>query len=411
MLADRLIDTVAYYYAFQSCGHVVMLLNPDLPNDMLESYINLYRPTHIWRPRATVSHEGKNGIIAETSRHQLSTLPNGVAPSNNELALLLTTSGSTGNPKVVRLSKMNIASNAEAFVEAISLDRNDRGAVNLPLFYTYGLAICHMHFFTGATLLLSEKKVYDPQFYSFLVREGVTNLHGVPYVYESLDRAHFFEKIPSSVRLMTMGGGKAQPSLHDKLNRLTLDQGIGFYAMYGQTEGTCILTKVPSDQKQNEPGCIGVPALGVKAYLDQESNELCFEGPGVCLGYATSWFDLSRGDDNLGVLRTGDIATIDERGRIYLTGRIRRFLKLKGVRINLDDIEAYLEMSMDVQVACTGSDERLICYAVLPAALESILAKVSERFNLSKRLIEVRGIGQLPRTPQGKIDYSLLSEN
>lgn len=129
------------------------------------------------------------------------------------------------------------------------------------------------------------------------------------------------------------------------------------------------------------------------------------------MGYATSWFDLSRGDDNLGVLRTGDIATIDERGRIYLTGRIRRFLKLKGVRINLDDIEAYLEMSMDVQVACTGSDERLICYAVLPAALESILAKVSERFNLSKRLIEVRGIGQLPRTPQGKIDYSLLSEN
>lgn len=406
MFADRQIDTISHYYAFQSCNHVVMLLNPDSPDDVANKYIELYRPSYIWGKR---SSKALNGVeVLSTPSHRLVQTSYQKAYLSDDLALLLTTSGSTGNPKTVRLSKSNLACNAEAFVDAISLREGDRGVISLPIFYTYGLAICHMHFFVGATLLSSEKKVYEVEFQEFISRERVSDLHGVPYIYECLDRSGFFDCPPASLRIMTMGGSKADPTLHAKLNRLTREKGIGFFAMYGQTEGTTILTKVPTGQDQNEQGCIGVPALGMSAFLDNETSELCFKGSSVCLGYAESWSDLGLGDTNRGLLRTGDTARIDDQGRIYLTGRLRRFIKIKGVRINLDDIEIYLEEHLGLHNICVGNDDSLSCCIVNCNHLNQVADQISNRFKISKRMIAVHSISGIPHNTQGKVDYSQL---
>ena len=408
ILADRKLDTIALYYAMQSCNHVVILLNPEQHLDMLITYIEHYRPAYIWRLRTAIPLKDEAMVVFETKTHVLIRTNFQFYDLHEQLALLLTTSGSTGNPKMVRLSRTNLASNARAFVDAISLSSYDRGVVDLPVFYTYGLAICHMHFYVGGTLLLSEKKVYEADFQNFIHKEGATNLHGVPYIYECLERDGYFERMPDSIRLMTMGGGRTNPNLHNRLNLITRERGIGFFAMYGQTEGTCILTKVPDNQDFNEPGCIGVPALGTKTFLDQSTDELCFEGPGVCLGYATCWEDLSLGDENHGILRSGDVARIDDMGKIYLTGRLKRFLKFKGIRVNLDDIEAYLEMTLGIQGACVGNDDMLICYLVETNPSEAIRDSISERFRISNRVIELRSLSQLPRNAQGKTDYGAL---
>lgn len=407
MFADRQADTISYYYAFHSCGHVVMPLNPDLPDDMVNLYIERYRPSYIW---GTCTSEVTQGTeVLATLSHRLVKTSYPKTPLSEDLALLLTTSGSTGNPKTVRLSKSNLTCNAEAFVDAISLRNTDRGIVSLPIFYTYGLAICHMHFFVGATLLLSEKKVYEAEFQDFIARELVTDLHGVPYIYECLDNSCFFDHLPTTLRILTMGGGKSNSILHAKLSRLAREKCIGFFAMYGQTEGTTILTKVPDDQDQNEQGCIGVPALGMSAFIDEETSELCFRGSSVCLGYAESWNDLCLGDKNKGLLKTGDTARIDDQGRIYLTGRLRRFIKIKGVRINLDDIETYIEDYLGLNNVCVGNDDSLNCYIVNPSQLNIIAEQISYRFKISRSRIIVHSIPCIPHNAQGKIDYSKLS--
>ena len=296
-----------------------------------------------------------------------------------------------------------------ASVDALNLQKSDKGILTLPMSYTYGMTICHMAFFTGATLLVTEKAIISHEYEEFLIREQVTLLHGVPYVYEIFDRIGFMDRLPDSLRAMTMGGGRAKEELHLKMNQIVKEKDISLYALYGQTEGTCILTKLLDAKKNNEPGCIGVACLGMKAYLG-EGDELVFEGNSVSLGYADGWKDLCRGDDNNGVLFTGDIARIDEEGQIYLCGRKKRFLKLLGKRISLDDIEKNLEDELNLECACAGNDAGIKIYIKKGSCVETKELKkhIAHRYTISVSLICINCIDEIPRNSQGKIDYGKL---
>lgn len=410
ILADRKIDTVRLYYATMANRHIVLQLNPESDSDFIQKYISLYRPQYIW-----IKDDGDRYIkntwqcLYRNKEHLLYKTDYPVYDMNPELALLLTTSGSTGNPKTVRLSYTNIYDNADAFVDALELKSSDRGLLTLPIYYTYGLAVCHMHFIIGATLLITEKKPFDSSLIEFLQKEQLTDMHGVPYAYSVLEQSGMLYRLPSSLRLLTMGGGRAEKSLHDTMNTYFEQNNVRVNALYGQTEGTTILTKIYSKDKWNVPGCIGVPCKGMEAFIDSENDELCFRGSSVCMGYALSWKDLCKPDENHGLLRTGDTARMDSDGRIFLTGRLKRIVKLHGIRINLDDIECAVEEKYGISCACCGEENQLKVFLMnlkLPIGVNEWIAK---RFKFSRATIYCYAIDDFPRTSNQKVDYQALN--
>ena len=128
------------------------------------------------------------------------------------------------------------------------------------------------------------------------------------------------------------------------------------------------------------------------------------------MGYAESREDLAKGDELHSVLRTGDLARQDGDGFFYITGRLKRFLKLFGKRFNLDDAEKILSRQMSAAVACYGRDDLLMTAVEGGEDSASLSRIVCETFDLPRTAVRVVSMTELPRTLNGKLDYQRLAD-
>jgi acyl-CoA synthetase (AMP-forming)/AMP-acid ligase II len=179
--------------------------------------------------------------------------------------------------------------------------------------------------------------------------------------------------------------------------------------MYGQTEATARISYVPFERLGGKIGSVGIAVPHGSLTVDQHTGELVYRGPNVMLGYAECRQDLARGDDLHGVLRTGDLARQDADGYCYITGRLKRFLKLFGKRFNLDDVERILSRRLDSTVACYGRDDLLMAAVEGCENPEAISGIVCETFDLPRTAVQVIAVKELPRTANGKLDYQRLA--
>lgn len=411
-LADRSIQSLTLYYCALSENCVLLPIDSGAKASVVERFLHSYRPRFIWGKTEKIKSFqgiGKAAFIKE-DYSLCETIYPGVK-LHNDIALLLTTSGSTGSPKTVRISYNNLLENTKAILEALSLEDGAVGPTTLPIQYTYGTAICNMHFAVGGTLLATERTVLDPSFHAFVRENDLTNIQGVPYIHEMLDRIGFYDNLPASLSLVTMGGGQAPQCLQKKMNQILQKHGVRFAALYGQTEGTTMLTKIPDWLEMNEPGCIGVACKGMKAEIDPDTNELVFSGSSVCMGYAEDAEDLQKSDENHGLLRTGDLARMDERGCIYLIGRIKRIIKLAGIRVNLDDVETIAaELFGGAECACCGRDNDMVVYQSRSNETTREKRLLSNRLRISQALFRIEYINEIPRKENGKVDYPRLEK-
>ena len=338
-------------------------------------------------------------------------------PPHPDLALLLSTSGSTGSPKLVRQSRGNVLSNALAIASYLNIGPGDRPVTTLPLHYTYGFSVLSSHLQVGATLLVTDRSVMEKPFWTFIKEAGATSLAGVPYTYQMLKRLGFLRTNPSALRTLTQAGGKLSDALVREFSEFAARSGIDFYVMYGQTEATARMSYVPAARALEKAGSIGVAIPGGELFLVDPTGgeitatnvqgELCYRGPNVTMGYAEQRADLSKGDERQGSLRTGDLALRDADGYYYITGRLSRMAKLFGKRVSLDDLEQIC-LGLVPEVACTGAEDRVTVWITdgqHQAALPGLLA---ERTAIHPSAYQVRVIGSLPRTPAGKNDYQWL---
>jgi acyl-coenzyme A synthetase/AMP-(fatty) acid ligase len=340
-----------------------------------------------------------------------------LCPPHPDLALLLSTSGSTGSPKLVRQSRQNVLSNAQAIASYLKIGPGDRPVTTLPLHYTYGFSVLSSHLQVGATLLVTERSVMEKPFWTFLKEGGATSLAGVPYTYQMLKRLGFLRMDPGALRTLTQAGGKLSDALVREFAEFAALSGIDFYVMYGQTEATARMSYVPAARALEKAGSIGVAIPGGELFLIDPTGgeitaidvkgELGYRGPNVTMGYAEQRTDLSKGDELQGILRTGDLALRDSDGYYYITGRLSRFAKLFGKRVSLDDLEQIC-MGLVTEVACTEAEAHVMVWITdgqHQAALPSLLAQRTAIHPLS---FQVRVIDSLPRTQTGKTDYQRL---
>jgi acyl carrier protein len=328
----------------------------------------------------------------------------GATDLHPDLALLLSTSGTTGSPRLVRLSTHNLIANTEAIAAYLRLGAEDRGITSLPLHYCYGLSVLHTHLHRGAAVVLSTASVVDPCFRDAMGRHGVTNLAGVPHTFELLERAGFERWSLPHLRFVTQAGGRLAPHRVRRLAEQGRQGGWQLFVMYGQTEATARMAYLPPEMAAERPEAIGIPIPGGALSVDP-SGELVYRGPNVMMGYAEGPEDLALGRC-VEELRTGDLAVRRPDGLWQITGRASRFLKVFGLRIDLDRAEQILEQAgMDGR--CTGTDEIGLVVATTadPVPARDLLAG-----QLGLPLSKVQGLHleELPTLANAKVDYSAI---
>ena len=328
-----------------------------------------------------------------------------------QLALLLSTSGSTGSPKLVRLSHANVLSNAAAIAAYLGLASADRGITTLPLHYCYGLSVLHSHLLVGGSIVTLAASVVDPCFTAAIGRHEVTNIAGVPHTYELLEHAGPELVHVPSLRFMTQAGGRLRPERVQEWLARTRQWGVELYVMYGQTEATARMAYLPPEVASRHPQAIGRPIPGGElelrpvAGMPDGVGELVYRGPNVMLGYATSQADLARGAD-VDELATGDLARFHaDDGVFEIVGRRSRFVKPFGLRVDLDAVEADLGFA-GIDGVVAGDDERVVVCAA-SARSDDVRQRVADLTGLPLGSIHV-DTGAIPRTPAGKVDYEAV---
>jgi acyl-coenzyme A synthetase/AMP-(fatty) acid ligase len=408
-------ESVSAYVGFLRRGVVPLLINDSINDEAYHNLKDAYHPSYVFLPND--SHlEDALPVCGLGAYHLVRTEYEVDYDVNPELALLMTTSGSTGSPKFVRQSYKNISSNTRSIVEYLNIASDDRAVTTLPMSYTYGLSIINTHLYAGAALISTDRTLMEREFWNSLKDHEATTFGGVPYTYEMLKKLRFGRMRLPSLRYLTQAGGKLSAEMCKEFIDICGDRGVKFIVMYGQTEATARMSYLPWESASSKPGSIGVAIPGGEFSLKGgdgrvikeagTQGELIYRGDNVTLGYAENRFDLALGDDRHGVLETGDVAYFDEDGFYYVVGRKRRFLKIFGNRVNLDEVERLLK-KLGADCACGGVDDALKIYAAWDDT-EMLKQYVIQHTGINPAGFSVVKIDEIPRNSSGKVLYSEL---
>ncbi|MCZ2270218.1 MAG: AMP-binding protein [Ignavibacteriales bacterium] len=414
------LESVVLYIALLKSGSAVLLLDEKLNEEIRNSLINNYKPDFI----ISVSPKAPAGYSDYFDYHSLHLFEREERQSREifpDLAVLLSTSGTTGSPKLVKLSYKNIQSNADSIAEYLNIDENERPITTLPFNYSFGLSIINSHLLKGSAIILTEKTVFFRDFWNLFNEYKCTSFAGVPYTYTMLKRIGFEKIALPSLRYFTQAGGKLSEEFIRFFNDYAAKSNKKFFVMYGQTEATARITYVPYDKLSGKIGSIGISIPGGKLNImndgvevsrPKEVGEIVYKGDNVMLGYAETLSDLSKGDELNGVLFTGDLGYKDEDGFFYVTGRMKRFIKIFGLRINLDEVQKMIENHFKISAACTGKDDLLQILVHSDDHLTEIKVKeeVMKMYQLNFKSLIVKSANQIPTNTNGKYDYNKIKE-
>ena len=329
---------------------------------------------------------------------------------HKNLALLLTTSGSTGVQKCVRLSYENISSNMQSIAEYLKLNKNTNCLINLPLSYSFGLSILHSHLYKRSSVIISDIGPLEKGFYDFLKDKKVSSIYGVPFTFEMLLRTGLQSHNLPDLKFFAQAGGH----LVEKYKRLVLNycekNKVDFYVMYGQTEASPRISYVPPKMLYKKIDSIGVPIPGGKIDVDEKNSELIYTGKNVMMGYAESYEDLSKGNLLNNILRTGDVGEIDPDGYFYIRGRIKRLIKISGIRFSLDSIEQKIQSTLGTRVACIGTDDKLKVIFDNADKNDAIRSMLVNDFKINNTKFKVIFVEEIKLNSNKKIDYNALKE-
>jgi acyl-CoA synthetase (AMP-forming)/AMP-acid ligase II len=383
-------ESVVSYLAALAAGHVVLLAagGPGGPGARLAA---------AYDPDILLGSDGEVEIVRSTPAHDL----------HPDLTLLLSTSGSTGSAKLVRLSADNLAANAEQIAQYLDVRTDDCAALTLPLTYCYGLSVLHTHLARGASVLLTDLSVVDECFWRLFEQAGATTFPGVPHTFELLERSGFADRDLPRLRYVTQAGGRMEPDRVRRWAALGRERGWDLFVMYGQCEATARMAYLPPHLAADHPATVGVPVPGGEISLDD--GEIVFRGPNVMLGYAHEPADLALGR-TVDVLRTGDLGRLTPDGLLQVTGRRSRFVKVLGHRVALDTLEQRLRADGH-DVRCAGRDGRVVVSgrAVRSApAREALRRAAVAACGAPPHAVRVVAVDEHPTLSSGKPDYPAI---
>lgn len=417
ILSENSIGSFAGYIASLSEKIVPLILSCNTDKELLNNLIKLYKPEYLWIPES-MNNDLDYPSVFKKYNYSLQKTNLVSTKLHPELSLLLPTSGSTGSPKLVRHSYSNIINNAKNVATFFEVTKQDRPIAILPMHYTMGLSVIASHLCIGCTILLVNSNLTDKKFWDFIKSNKATSFTGVPYSFEILQKLGIFRMNLPDLKIFTQGGGKLRDELFLEFAEFANKSGKNFIATYGQTEGTGRMTYLPAELATRKTGSIGIAIPnGELSLVDDNGKEILeveatgqmvYRGPNVTLGYALTGDDLIKGDENNGVLYTGDIAHRDIDGCYYIVGRMKRFLKIYGFRIGLDELEQIIKSAFHIDCLCTGNDDQLKILITDELYKNQVKDLIVEKTGLFHMAINIDVIDEIPKNEIGKTVYKSL---
>ena len=416
LIGKNNLETIISYISSIHSDHAVALLDEKIDSELLENLIIKYRPDFVISEKNKKIKSQEFSLFSDYYNFKILKNKNSVNKNiNKNLLFLISTSGSTGSSKFVRISFENTQNNLLSILKYLPINEKDVTITTLPISYVYGLSIFNTHLYQGARIVLNEKSVIEKRFLNLLEKEKVTSFGGVPYTFSIIDRVHKNKINFDSLKYVTQAGGKMNEKLLKNIMDLFKSNNKKFISMYGAAEATARMSYLDWKYAEDKFGSIGKPIVGGEFSLENnngqkinETNvegELIYKGNNVCLGYANHISDLSLGDINKGILKTGDIALKDKDDFFYLKGRKDRYVKIFGLRLNLDELEE-LVSNYGVENICKFDTENKINILIKENTNNFNLIKyISGKLSLHPNVFSIKKVNQFPMTKNLKIKY------
>tara|TARA_B100000768_G_scaffold167820_1_gene172207 strand:+ start:101 stop:1537 length:1437 start_codon:yes stop_codon:yes gene_type:complete len=412
ILSGNNLETIIFYLAALENNCVIHFIDKNIEHLLLKNLIIEYKPNYIFSKNKIQNNKYKKeldfynySIFSQKKFLKLKV--------NKNLLILLTTSGTTGTKKLVRQSYENYKSNTKSIIKGLRIKKNYSTITTLPISYTFGLSIINTHLFVGSTIILNEDSVLQKSFWDKYKKYLPKTIYGVPFTYELISKIGLAKLFHGGLKFIAQAGGRLNEKTFIEISKFSKKNKINFFSMYGQTEGTARMSILDSKYSLSKVGSIGKPIEGGSFFLiddngkiikkDNQIGELMYKGSNVCLGYANSLSDLKKGDENNKIINTGDLAKFDEEKFYFIVGRTKRFIKIFGNRISLDEVELIIE-KMGHKVICKNIDDCLmINYIDKKLNKAEILKKLSKVLKINPRFINLNLIQEFKINSSNKV--------
>lgn len=417
VLCDNSFETVCFILEMLAAGQTLWVLDAHMDEMLLGRLFDLYRPHYVWIgkdageyliSKYTLQVAWKEAGYSDHQLYRTSIQPYSIHPN---LALLLSTSGSTGSPKMVRLSYENLQDQKQRYCTLFHMGYRDKIAAILPLHHIYSLSVCIVHWSCGGCVLVINDILGSEKFKDIHIRECANNIIGVPFTFKMMRKSAFFDQQTLENIHFVMSGGARLAVDDQEWLASTLKEK--FWIGYGQTETTALVIGTNFNGVCDKLGTIGRPLDGVTVSLTDE-QELVIHSKSICMGYAYGCGDLCRSDENRGTIYTGDLAYIDEEGYIFLKGRKEHSVNIIGNRTNLDELETLLgENFPGLSAVCAGEDDKVAIFSEnreIMSRERNIRQCLLETTHIPPGMVSCIFIEKLPYIGNGKVDYKRLKE-
>jgi len=415
---DNSLASISFYIACLELKIPIMLIDEKTSQTELKNIIYIYKPQYLIVPDSSAFsdlYENRYSYGGFFLKTQKVVLENVIF---KDLALLLSTSGSTGSRKFVRLSYNNIVSNTESVVSYLGLTPFDVAITTLPMSYTFGLSIINTHLYAGAKIVVTKSTLLEKGFWLQMSRQRVSSLSGVPYSFDLMIKTGLLKRSLPDVKTITQAGGNLSSKLKIKLLDYCDEFQKSLFVMYGQTEASPRMSFVPPYNLRNKIDSIGVPIPGGSLEVLSkdgfqckigEHGEIIYKGQNVSLGYSVRAEDLGVGDTLCGVLATGDVGYVDKDGYFFIVGRNNRFAKVFGLRVSLDELEKLLISNYQSLDFMCKAEQGVIKVYFSDGSLDIANAKkfLSNMTNIHRTGFEFEHITKITRSISGKKLYNV----
>jgi acyl-coenzyme A synthetase/AMP-(fatty) acid ligase len=421
ILIDNSLTSAICYISLLNKKRPILILNQNISNKFLNNIIKKYEPENICIPIKSYLKKIYKNYKSNFKFREFEFLKSKSKDSfkvKHDIGILASTSGSTGSVKFVRQTYGNLKSNTLAIIKYLKLNETNTTITTLPLSYTFGMSIINTHLKVGSQILVTKKSLFEKKFWKVFKNNNINTIYGVPYTFEILDKLNFFSKNNFSLKLIAQAGGKISENLQNKIGNYSKKYNKKFFLMYGQAEATTRISYLPYKNVLKKIGSIGVPIDGGRISLINNNKIVCkknligeivYEGKNVCMSYTFGKLDINKSDEWSGKIFTGDLAKRDNDGYYFIVGRKKRFTKIYGINVNLDEVENLIKCKFDTSdFAVISNGNKIIIYSTIKKLLKKILIYIRKIVDLNINSFEIIFVKKIPKLSNGKNNYKLL---